>query len=152
MSDRTLVDAAKASVIAYNEKNWDAVRRTVTPGIVYDEVATNRRAEGIENVLTLWKGWAAALPDSNATFENAYASGDAVVLELTWRGQHTGVLRTVAGEIPPTGKRIELRACQIVGIADGRTRSVRHYFDMATLLAQLGIATASAPAAKAAGA
>jgi steroid delta-isomerase-like uncharacterized protein len=151
MSDQALIDAAKTSVIAYNEKDWDAVRRTVTSGIVYDEVSTNRRVEGIENVLTIWKGWAAAFPDSRGTFENAYTSGDTVILELTWRGQHTGALRTDAGEIPATGKRIEMRACQIISIADGKTRQVRQYFDMATLLAQLGVGAAAA-AAKTAGA
>ena len=139
MSDQALVDIAKASIIAYGEKDWDAVRRVVTPGVVYDEVSTNRKVRGIDDVLTIWKGWAAAFPDSKATFEDAYVSGNTVILELTWRGRHTGPLRTAAGEIPATGKPIELRACQIVDVADGKTQHIRQYFDMATLMAQLGV-------------
>jgi hypothetical protein len=97
MSNQALVEAAKASIIAYGDKDWDAVRRVVTPGVVYDEVSTNRKAQGIDDVLTIWKGWAAALPDSKATFEETHVSGNTVILELTWRGRHTGPLHTAAG-------------------------------------------------------
>ena len=139
MSQQALVDAAKASIIAYNNKDWDAVRRVVAPGLVYDEVSTNRKVQGIDEVLTIWKGWAAAFPDSKATFGDAYVSGDTVILELTWRGSHTGLLRTAAGDIPATGKHIELRSCQIIDVTDGKTERVRQYFDMATLMAQIGV-------------
>ena len=67
-----------------------------------------------------------------------------MILELTWRGTHTGVLRTAAGEIPATGKRIEIRACQFIEVAYDKTQQIRHYFDMATMLAQLGVHTVGA--------
>ncbi len=142
MSDQELVDVAKASIIAYGEKDWDAVRRTVSPGVVYDEVSTSRKAQGIDDVLTIWKGWATAFPDSRATFEKAHVSGNTVILELTWRGHQTGPLRTPAGEIPATGKAIDFRSCQIIDIVDDKAQSIRQYFDMATMLAQLGVSGA----------
>jgi steroid delta-isomerase-like uncharacterized protein len=142
MSEQTLLEAAKASIIAYNNKDWDAVRRVTTAGVVYDEVSTNRRAQGIDNVLPLWQAWAAAFPDSKATFERTHVSGNTVIVELTWRGTQTGTLRTASGDVPATGKTIEIRACQIIDVLDGQTRSVRHYFDMATLMAQLGLGVA----------
>ena len=133
------VDAAKASVIAYNEKDWDKVKETVTPTVVYDEVGTHRKVTGSNEVIEAWKGWAKAMPDSKATFEREVASGDTVTLELTWRGTHTGPLQTPNGEIAPTGRQIEVRGVQVVELADGKAQSIRHYFDMATLLGQLGI-------------
>ena len=139
MTDQALVDAAKASIIAYGEKDWDGVRQVVTPGLVYDEVSTNRKVRGIDDVLTIWKGWAAAFPDSKATFGEAHVSGNTVILELTWRGTHTGPLRTASGEIPATGKPMEIRACQIIDVADGKTQQIRQYFDMATMMTQLGV-------------
>lgn len=138
MPDQALVDAAKASILAYNEKDWDAVKRTVTPGLVYDEVSTSRKAQGVDEVITLWKGWATAFPDSKATFENAHVSGNTVILELTWHGNHTGTLQTAAGEVPATGKPIELRACQIIDVVDGKAQQIRQYFDIATLMTQIG--------------
>src|SRR5205809_2487745 len=85
-----------------------------------------------------WQGWSTAFPDSKATFHNAYASGDTVVLEVTWRGTHKGPLQTETGQIPATGKPIEIRACGVLEIAGGKAKSMRHYWDMATMLQQIG--------------
>lgn len=86
-----------------------------------------------------WKGWAAAFPDSNATFEAAHVSGNTVILEVTWRGTHSGPLPTPTGEIPATGRKIEMRGCQVVEIADGKPRVMRQYLDMLTMMTQLGV-------------
>jgi steroid delta-isomerase-like uncharacterized protein len=139
MSDDTLVDAAKAPTLAYNDKDWDAVNQAVTSDFSYDEVATHRNVRGVADFISASKGWAAAFPDSRATFEAAYVSGNTVILELTWRGTHSGPLQMPTGEIPATGRTIEMRACQVVDIADGKARGTRQYFDMATMMTQLGV-------------
>ena len=138
-SQQQLIDTAKAPLLGFNEKDWDAVRGSMTPGFVYDEVPTGRRAEGVEEVVTLWQGWAEAFPDARATIDKELAAGDTVVVEITWRGTHKGALQTPAGPIPATGKRIEIRACCVCDMGDGRVRLERHYFDMGTLLHQIGI-------------
>jgi steroid delta-isomerase-like uncharacterized protein len=138
---QSLIDAAKASILAYNDKNWDAVSQALTSDIEYDEVATHRKVVGTADVIAAWKGWATAIPDSKATFGAAHASGNTAVIEMTWHGTHSGPLQMPSGAVQATGKKIEIRAVQIIGLTpDGKTRSVRHYFDMATMLAQLGIA------------
>jgi len=138
MVAKSIVDIAKAQVIAYNDRNWDAVRASLAPRVVYDEVGTQRRIEGVDEVITAWNGWASALPDSRATFDATHVSGDIAILELTWRGTHKGALKTPAGEIAATGKKIEIRACQVVEVAGDKVKSIRHYFDMATMLQQIG--------------
>jgi steroid delta-isomerase-like uncharacterized protein len=127
-------------VIAYNEKNWEAAKKALASDAVYDEVATHRTLRGHDEILRAWKGWAATFPDSKGTFESTTASGNTVTLELRWRGTHQGALQTSAGTIEPTRQAIDIRACQVVEVADGRVRSMRHYFDMATMLQQLGVA------------
>jgi len=108
---------------------------------LYDEVGTGRKVQGLDQVLALWRGWATALPDSKATFHSALVSGNTVVLEVTWRGTHTGPLEMPKGPIAATGKRIELRACNVIEISAerGKAKLQRQYFDMGTLLQQLGI-------------
>jgi steroid delta-isomerase-like uncharacterized protein len=138
MPPKSPLDVAKAEITAYNDKDWDAARQVLQPDCVYDEVATRRTMKGHDDILAAWKGWAAAFPDSRGTFESAFASGDTVTMELTWRGTHTGPLRTAEGETAPTGKRIEVRACQVVKVGGDRVSSIRHYFDMVTLLEQIG--------------
>ena len=68
-----------------------------------------------------------------------------VTLELTWRGTQSGPLQTATANIPATGRTITVRAVQVVELTpEGKTKRVRHYFDMATLLAQLGVSAVGA--------
>ena len=138
MTQKTVADVAKEQLIAYNEKDWDRARAAFAPEVVYDEVGTQRRVKGVDDLLTAWKGWAKAIPDSRATFQSEMVSGNTAVLEITWNGTHSGPLETPAGEIPPSGKKIEVRAVEVVDVANDRVQSVRHYFDMTTLLKQIG--------------
>jgi steroid delta-isomerase-like uncharacterized protein len=140
LSQQQLIDAAKASVLAFNDKDWDAVRASVARDLVYDEVATNRKAEGIDQVIPLWQGWAAAFPDAKATFHNALATDNTVVLEVSWRGTHKGPLQMPEGSIEATGNPIDVRACFVIEMSGDKPQRERHYFDMATLLQQLGVA------------
>lgn len=139
LSEQQLIAAAKAPTVAYNEKNWEAVKASITPDFVYDEVATQRKVQGLDPVVALWKGWATAFPDSRATFDHVYVSGEQVVLELTWRGTHQGPLTTPKGTTAATGKRIEFRSCVICELAGEKAKLQRQYFDMTTMLQQIGI-------------
>jgi len=141
MSPQQLVDAAKAPILAFNEKNWDAVRASITPDFVYDEVPTNRKVQGVDQVIPLWQGWATAFPDAKATFQRELLCGNVVVLEHTWQGTHKGPLQTPDGPIPATGNRIDVRACMTVEVVGDKAKMQRHYFDMGTILQQIGVAT-----------
>jgi steroid delta-isomerase-like uncharacterized protein len=139
VSQQHLIDAAKAPILAYNDKDWDALRtHLLSSDFVYDEVATGRKARGAD-VIPLWQGWAGAFPDSKATVDNALATDNAVILEVTWRGTHKGQLQTPGGPIDATENRIEIRACFVVEMSGDRIKQERHYFDMGTILQQLGI-------------
>jgi steroid delta-isomerase-like uncharacterized protein len=139
LSPQQLIDAAKAPTLAYNQKDWKAVRASITQDFIYDEIGTRRKVQGAEQTITLWQGWAEAIPDSKATIDNAVASGNTVLLEVTWRGTHSGPLQTPKGSFAATGKKIEVRACAVVELMEGKAKLERHYFDMTTLLQQLGI-------------
>ncbi len=139
LSPKQLIAAAKAPLMAYNDKNWDALKASITPNFVYDEVATERKVQGVDNVMPLMKEWGAAIPDSKATFDNAYVSGNTVVIELTWRGTHTGPLNLPSGSVPGSGKSIEIRSCNVFEITGDKASMQRQYFDMGTMLRQLGI-------------
>ncbi|HEY7682463.1 MAG TPA: ester cyclase [Gemmatimonadales bacterium] len=140
LTPQQTIAAAKAPLLAYNEKNWNAVKASITPDFTYDEVATHRKVQGVDQAISAWQGWANAIPDSKATFHNAWASGTTVVLEVTWQGTHKGPMQMPTGPIAATGKRIDIRACIVSEIAGDKVRTQRHYFDMATLLQQIGVA------------
>ena len=135
-----VIETAKAATTAYNDKNWEKVRSTFHESAVYDEKATGRRAQGVGQLIESWQGWAKALPDSKAKFVAEYASGDTAILEVVWTGTHTGPLQTPTGTIQPSKKQIEVPACQIVTVEGGKVKTYTHYFDMMTLLKQIGAA------------
>jgi steroid delta-isomerase-like uncharacterized protein len=139
VSPQALLDAAKALIEAYNAKDWDRARAAITADFVYEEIGTGRKVTGADATLETWRGWAEAFPDSIGTFRATHVADDGTVaLEITWSGTHRGTLQTPQGPIPPTGKRFEVPACALVEVAGEKARAQRHYFDMGTLLRQLG--------------
>jgi steroid delta-isomerase-like uncharacterized protein len=117
---------------------------------VYDEKATGRRLEGAGQIIEAFQGWANAFPDSKATFIREFASGDTAVLELVWKGVHTGPMQTSTGAIPASNRPIELPACEVFRVEGEKIKSASHYFDMLTLLTQIGAMQSAAPAKSAA--
>lgn len=140
LSPKAVAEAAKAPFLAFNDKDWAKAKATITPDFIYDEVATGRKATGADATIEMWKGWAGAFPDAKGTIHSTHVADDgAVTLELTWQGTHKGPLQMPNGAIAPTGKTIEVRACAIVELAGDKARTQRHYFDMTTLLRQIGM-------------
>jgi len=133
-----VTEIAKAATIAYNDKNWDRVKELLAADAVYDEKSTERRIQGVGQILDAWKGWATAIPDSKATFVRELASGDTAVIEVVWTGVHTGPLQMPSGPIPASNKPIRVPACQVIQVEGEKVKSFTDYFDMLTLLTQIG--------------
>lgn len=150
MSRQELIAAAKAPVEAYNSKDWGAAREAMAPGYVFEELSTGRTLTGVDDVLESWEAWGRAFPESRATFDEPLVDGDTVVLRLTWRGENSGPLSLPTGEVAPTGKTVEFKACQVTRVEDGKAVATTHYWDLQTMLSQLGI-DAATPAAPIAG-
>jgi steroid delta-isomerase-like uncharacterized protein len=132
------IRAASAEVEAFNEGDWERYRETLTDDSVYEEFATQRRIDGPDEIIQANQAWKEAFPDARGTIENAVASGDTVTLEITWRGTQSGPLQTDQGEIPASNRQAEVSAVQVLKLEGGKIRHNRHYFDMMTLLEQVG--------------
>ena len=48
MADKSILEVAKAQLIAFNDKNWDAAKDVLATDTLYDEVATQRKIQGAE--------------------------------------------------------------------------------------------------------
>jgi len=134
------IEVTKEQLNAFNEKNWDKWLSLSAEDCYYDEVATHSKLTGRDNVLVAMKGWANAFPNVEGTCEHISADGNKTTIQITWKGKHTGPLHTPDGEIAPTGKDIEIRACQVAEIEDGKIKTIQNYFDMMTMMTQLGLA------------
>ena len=138
MAEQDLIRVARESVDPFSAGDWQRFKATIAPDAVYQELATQRRVQGADQIVQTVQGWRQALPDSRGTVTRALASGDTVVLEITWEGTQTGPLETPGGSIPPSGKRVTVQAVQVLTVQGDKIKENRHYFDMLGLLQQLG--------------
>lgn len=122
----------------WNARDLDAALDLATDDIRVTRMASGQTLTGREGFRRFMEGFATAFPDMKKEVTNELAAGDQVVMEFRLRGTHDGPLVTEAGEIPPTGKAVDVRAVEVLVIRDGRVAVIRNYTDIATLLRQLG--------------
>ena len=84
-----------------------------------------------DRYLQQWRGF----PDFKVRVRKIVAEGtNYVVTENEWRGTHRGPFFGFA----PTGKRARVRACVLWEFRGSRLRAETIYFDLATVLSQVG--------------
>jgi steroid delta-isomerase-like uncharacterized protein len=139
----TALETAKATIEAFNAQDWDKLRALYAPDMVYDEKATNRRIQGPEQIIEGLQVWVTAFPEVKGTIVRELEVGDVAVLELVWKGTHTGPLQTPSGTIPASNRAVELPACEVFRVEGEKLKSATNYFDLLTLLTQIGAAGAT---------
>ena len=138
LTTEEIVRLARKQVDAFNSGDWEQMRALLASDSLYDELGTQRKIEGPEKIVELFKGWKTAFPDAVGTVTSAVASGNKAALEVTWKGTHTGPLETAEGTIPASGKRQETPAAFFLSFEGDKIKESRHYFDSMTLLKQIG--------------
>jgi len=89
----------------------------------------------------------AALPDVHFSFGAFVEQGDAFADEWTFVGTHTGPFQLPDGtELPPTGKRVEVKGMEFVRVRDGKIVVDNLYYDNLAVLTQLGLVPQAVPA------
>lgn len=83
-------------------------------------------------------GLASAFPDIHRELLEVRAIGDVVAVELRIQGTHLGGFPTPVGEIPPTGRRIDVPTADLWYLRDGKVETFNCYNAANVWLAQLG--------------
>lgn len=124
---RAMFDAVRA-------RDLEALRDMYHPEYSYtgaDGVPVHGPAASVRIV----DAYTRAFPDLQIVCRHEFAAGaEHSVIEFTVAGTHRGPLH----DIPATGRSIEIAACNVVEIRDGRILREREYFDTHALLHQLG--------------
>jgi steroid delta-isomerase-like uncharacterized protein len=134
------IDVARENIDAFNAGDWGRFGATMSPDCVYDEPGTQRHVEGVDAVVDVNRGWKDAFPDAHGTVERAVAANGTATLEITWEGTQSGTLHTPGGDLPPSGRRVAVKAVQVIDVEGDKITESHHYFDMAGMLQQLGVA------------
>ena len=140
MAEQDLIRLARENVEAYSAGDWQRLKAPLAPDVVYDEVGSQRRLRGADQMVQAYQGWKQAFPDGKGTIKNAFASGNQVTIEVTWEGTHSGPLMGPGGTIPPSGKSMLLPGAQVITFQGDKIKEVRQYFDLLTILQQIGAA------------
>jgi steroid delta-isomerase-like uncharacterized protein len=126
---------------AFNNHDLDRVAAMVSEDFVLADFAAESQVfRGLQGIRQWLQIFLTALPDANTEFTNVVADGENwVFTEFVGQGTHTGPLVGPAGNIPPTGRRIEFPVGELMRVEEGKFTLVHVYYDGATLMRQLGV-------------
>ena len=105
------------------------------------------RGQGKTACIEFYGSWLGAFPDAHVDVHHLHIIDDVAVEEGTFTGTHKGVLRSPTGDVPPTGRSVRIGYLQVLRFRDGKAVSFNLMFDRLSMLEQLGLIAASAPAA-----
>jgi len=118
---------------AWNKRDFGKMRSLLHPEYTYTG-GDGKVLRGPDAGIALAQMYAAAFPDGRLELERLHVAGDTAIAEMVARGTHGGDLMGIAA----TGKKVELRICNVMELKDGKVYREREYMDLATLLAQIG--------------
>ena len=96
--------------------------------------------KGIDPIVEYLGSFPQAFPDASWEPIAQHETGDTAIDEGYFSGTNTGPLQLSPGEsIPPTGKRVRLRECDVATVSNGRITSHRFYYDQTEFGEQLGL-------------
>ena len=130
-------------VDAWNSRDWNVLRNLLHSDYTYTG-PDGKELVGPDAGLNLARMYATAFPDGKLEIKRLHVAGTTSIAEFVATGTQRGDLMGVA----PTGKRVEINICNVLEVRDGKALHEREYFDVMTMLGQLGVV--QAPAAKAA--
>ncbi len=123
---------------AFNRGDFDTVLEIFAP-----DVETTEPSLGTIQSAEQWRAYGEAfkraMPDARLNLRSAVESGDTIAVEGSFTGTHTGPLLSPQGEVPPTGRTINIPYADFLTVRDGRVVSHRVYYDQVALGAQLGL-------------
>jgi len=120
-----------------NEADLDAFRTHLAPDYARHSQATTDMPEirGIDEMLEFLRVNFTAFPDWHEEIELMIGEGDIVAYITTGTATHTGPF----GDIPPTGKRIEVTNYVLQRIEEGKIAETWIGWDNLAVMRQLGL-------------
>ena len=106
------------------------------------DVPSGTTLHGPDGLKRLLLFFVESFPDLKAELINAFATEDQVTVHGNWRWNDTASLYLPSGALPATGRSGKLRCCFVLQIRKGKIASLRSYYDMMTLMEQLGLVPA----------
>ena len=132
--------SVKEQVEALNRHDADAFAAFYAPDASIDDPQYPEPLKGHDAIRKDMADFMAAFPDLKFTLKTAVESGDTVAFDGVGQGTHKGPMAGPTGEIPATGRPVQIRFAAFLRVNDqGLIAEERRYFDMAGMMQQLGL-------------
>jgi ketosteroid isomerase-like protein len=141
----TAREAFEKGTATFNAHDIDGFRQVLADDVVFTAPG-GLLGEGKEACAAFFGGWFDAFPDARVDVHAVHIMNDIAVEEGAFSGTQDGVLRSPSGDIPPTGRPVEVKYIQVLRFRDGKHVSFNLMFDRLTMLEQLGFVPTSVPA------
>lgn len=135
-SARDVLDQTTELWNAHDREGWTAYAAQDIEVVISGGV----RLSGPEGARQLIDTWTDAFPDTRVEHVLQVVEADNAVHESRFHGTHTGTMRSPAGEIPATGRQVDIPFTAVMSVREGKIAAYRIYFDQLDMLSQLGLA------------
>jgi ketosteroid isomerase-like protein len=142
----TAREAFEKGTATFKAHALDGFAKVLADDVVF-KAPGGMHGEGKAACAAFFGGWFVAFPNARVEVEAVHIVDDVAVEEGTFTGTQNGVLHGPMGDIPPTGRSVEVDYIQILRFRDGKHVSFNLMFDRLTMLEQLGLVPTSAVAA-----
>jgi predicted ester cyclase len=126
---------------AIEARDYDAVKARIAADC--DFRAPGVALRGPDAFLSWERPFLDAFPDLHHHLGPVIASGDGIAYELVVHGTHTEPLATPEGQLPATGRTLQLEACNVLRLdGQGAIAAYHVYFDQVAFMVALGLVPA----------
>lgn len=123
-----------------NQRDFEKVEKQIADTAEINIIPRSQTLKGPEGVRQFMQNRLSIATNGMSEVKNIIACEDTAVVEYTMKGTHDGIFTTPSeGEFQPTGKTIDLPFCDLITIKDGKVTKWVSYFDLATIMRQIGI-------------
>jgi len=116
-----------------NRQDGDGIQQYLAEDLEFDNPVTGPTDKN--GMQQFHASFFSAFPDLHYTIDKSVDNGKVLAVESTVTGTHKGQLMG----IPPTNKKVELKAAFFVEVSGDKIIRWRSYFDTASMLRQLGV-------------
>lgn len=136
------VDTHRAAHKAFNNGDWEAMRSLVGENVSYVDHQRDVRIASVDEFLGWLDEWKAGMSDARVDEPEYLEAGDWSIARFSGRGTNDGPM----GPAQATGNRLDFAVCELMRVEDGKVVQGEIYYDQMTMMVQLGVVEAPAPA------
>jgi steroid delta-isomerase-like uncharacterized protein len=140
-------DVARAWLECINSRDFGGLRSLYAENIYEDLPSRQQRIQGADVMVDAYRRWTEAFPDLRGALTGLHGDKVTVTAEATFTGTWSGPLNMPGvAQQTPTDRQMTVSVCEVMEIEDGTIVGARAYYDMLTILQQIGaIETAGTP-------